>query len=221
MLFFRHLLTLYFCRSPGIPEEHQRKKKKKEITLFVFFFRKKRIIIINICFMFFYFSDDIPIVEKEEGAVDGKANLVSITEEHETADPARVGSIRQSRDSKTGSKITNFSLTKKPKEKDGKTSKNGYVGANEKESKKSTTSQTVTKDNIKGSKAMLNSDENDTNTGINLNKKRNDSETNSIIDCERHLSTDGNDTIELDNPGVVNRHQDQEQIVSSVQVSSV
>lgn len=168
--------------------------------------------------------DDIPIVEKEESTADGKANLVSITEEDGTSDPTRVGSIRQNRDNnKSASKITNFSLTKKPKDKDnGKFNKNGYV-PNEKDNnnnKKSNNNQSSNnKDNIKGSKVMLNVDENDSTIPLNTIKKRNDSDTNSIIiDNERHLSSDGNDNVENDD---TIKNQEQEQTVTTVQVSSV
>lgn len=168
------------------------------------------------------FSDDIPIVEKEDSSVDAKVNLVSITEEEASSDPTRTGSVRQNRDSnKSTSKITNFSLTKKPKDKDnnGKFNKNGYV-PNDKDNnnKKSNNQVSNNKDNIKGSKVMLNVDENDSTIPLVTIKKRNDSDTNSIvIDNERHLSNDTNDSVETDD---TIRNQD-EKTVSTVQVSSV
>lgn len=50
-------------------------------------------------------SDDIPIqVLKDDTTGEGKGNLVSITEEQESTEPNRVGSMRQSKDQKTASK---------------------------------------------------------------------------------------------------------------------
>nr|XP_012227806.1 PREDICTED: hyccin isoform X5 [Linepithema humile] len=94
--------------------------------------------------------DDIPIqIIKDETTGEGKSNLVSITEEQETTEPSRIGSIRQSKDQKTASKITNFPvLGKKPKEKEGKIAKNVHVTSFEKEKKLG--SQTTSKESIKG-----------------------------------------------------------------------
>ncbi|XP_034951325.1 hyccin isoform X2 [Chelonus insularis] len=132
--------------------------------------------------------DDIPIVSKEDlNSGEPKANLVSISEEQDPNEPNRAGSMRQSKDgSKSGSKITNFSLSKKPREKDIKVSKNGYVTTIDKEKKLIGQSS---KDNVK--------------------------------DGERHLSTDSTDNVELDTPVSLRVHNDQDQLVSSVQVSSV
>lgn len=54
-------------------------------------------------------SDDIPIqVIKDETTGEGKGNLVSITEEQESTETTnRVGSMRQSKDQKTATKIAN------------------------------------------------------------------------------------------------------------------
>ncbi|CAD6230882.1 GSCOCG00006865001-RA-CDS, partial [Cotesia congregata] len=79
-------------------------------------------IIILILIIKYLFIDDIPIVAKEDGTAD--KNLVSISEEQDSTEPSRIGSLRQGKDK--SSKITNFSLTKKPREKDSR-AKNGMV----------------------------------------------------------------------------------------------
>ncbi|XP_043274324.1 hyccin [Venturia canescens] len=186
--------------------------------------------------------DDIPIqVVKDEAAGEGKPNLVSITEEQEGAqDPSRGGSIRQSREIKDRAKMANFVLGKKPRDKDGKSSKNGYVSG-EKEGKKSN-AQTGTKDNVKASRSMLNNDQTDgtnemTLNGTGMKKKLNDSMVNSSTsetsvmnhgDVEQQTrhgilsSTDGMiDNVELESSVSLRSHNESDSLGSSVQVSSV
>ncbi|XP_011311971.1 hyccin [Fopius arisanus] len=156
--------------------------------------------------------DDIPIIAKEEGSGDAKANLVSITEEGE-GDPSRAGSIRQST-GKSTSKISNFSLSKKPKDKEGKSAKNGYVQGSEKEKKSG--GQMSSKESVRGSRAMLNSEEVDANGAVG--RKKNDNDGGTSADHEKHLSADV-ETLELE-PQIGHRHEP-DSIPSSVQVSSV
>ena len=188
------------------------------------------------------FADDIPIqVAKDDAAGEGKANLVSITEEQEnTTDPHRAGSVRQSRELKDRSKITNFSLGKKPREKDGKSSKNGYVSG-DKENKK-TANQSVTKENVKGSRSVLNNDQTDVNegaiNGTGIKKKittenslttTNDGSSINLMDVEqqqqqRHSVLTGDaiiDNVEVETSGNLRLHNEPETLGSSVQVSSV
>ncbi|XP_015115020.1 hyccin [Diachasma alloeum] len=157
--------------------------------------------------------DDIPIIAKEEGSGDAKANLVSITEEGEGGDPSRAGSIRQST-GKSASKISNFGLSKKPKDKDGKSAKNGYVQGTEKEKK---SSGQMSKESVRGSRPMLNSDEVDANGAAG--KKKNDGDNSTIVEHEKHLSADVSESVELE-PAIGHRHES-DNIPSSVQVSSV
>lgn len=193
-------------------------------------------------YLFYFFSDDIPIqVAKDEAAGEGKPNLVSITEEQESGqDPSRGGSIRQSREIKDRAKMSNFVLGKKPRDKDGKSSKNGYVSG-EKEGKKSN-SQAGTKDNVKGSRSMLNNDQTDGSNEVMLNgtgmkKKMNDSMINSTAsessginngDVEQQTrhgilsSADGMiDNVELETSASLRSHNESDSLGSSVQVSSV
>lgn len=182
---------------------------------------------------FFLSSDDIPIqIIKDETTGEGKSNLVSITEEQESTEPSRVGSVRQSKDQKTASKITNFPvLGKKPKEKEGKITKNVHVTSSEKEKKLG--SQMTSKENIKGSLSMLNNDqqvEMDGNVnGCAIRKKNNSIENNAIIidsnvaliDSERlPLSSDVTDGNNMEN-SINLRHNETESMASSIQVSSV
>ncbi|XP_044597645.1 uncharacterized protein LOC123274192, partial [Cotesia glomerata] len=117
--------------------------------------------------------DDIPIVAKEDGTAD--KNLVSISEEQDSTEPSRIGSLRQGKDK--SSKITNFSLTKKPREKDSR-AKNGMV---EKEKKSG---------QIKDSKSRI---DEEVNGGV---KKKNDS---IISDGNSSFTEAGlNDTADLE-----------------------
>ncbi|KAK0174468.1 hypothetical protein PV327_010234 [Microctonus hyperodae] len=172
--------------------------------------------------------DDIPIVAKEDSDGESKPNLVSITEEQDGSESNRVGSIRQSKDmTKSGSKITNFSLSKKPKEKDGKSMKNGYVSAGEKEKKSS--GQGVSRDNLVKSNRVIalnnESDMDGANGGSIIKKKidsnlgNNDASTSINNDTEHHLSMDPTDNIDLDISANLRSHNDQDQHVSSVQIS--
>lgn len=180
--------------------------------------------------------DDIPIqVVKDETIGEGKSNLVSITEEQEsTIEPSRIGSMRQSKDQKTASKITNFPvLGKKPKEKEGKVTKNIHVVLSEKEKKLG--SQTTSKENIKGSLSMLTNEQQaevDGNiNGCAIRKKNNSIENNTIIidsnlaliENERlasHLNSDVTDS-SMENSINLRSHNETESIASSIQVSSV
>ncbi|XP_029163941.1 hyccin [Nylanderia fulva] len=176
---------------------------------------------------------DIPIqVIKDDTTGEGKSNLVSISEEQETTEPNRIGSMRQSKDQKTASKITNFPvLGKKPKEKEGKVMKNAHVVLSEKEKKLS--SQTTSKENIKGSLSMLNSDQQaevDGNiNGCAIRKKNNSVENNTIIIdsnvalIENERLALGSDVTEgsMENSINLRAHNETESIASSIQVSSV
>jgi len=182
---------------------------------------------------FFLPSDDIPIQIIKDETGEGKSNLVSITEEQESTEPSRVGSIRQSKDQKTASKITNFPvLGKKPREKEGKITKNVHVTSSEKEKKIG--SQTTSKENIKGSLSMLNNDqqvEMDGNVnGCAVRKKTNSIENNAIIidsnvaliESERlALSSDVTDGNNMENSINLRPHNETESMASSIQVSSV
>ncbi|XP_020300216.1 hyccin isoform X1 [Pseudomyrmex gracilis] len=177
--------------------------------------------------------DDIPVV-KDESTGEGKGNLVSITEENQdSTEPSRVGSVRQSKDQKTASKITNFPvLGKKPKEKEGKVTKNVHVALSEKEKKLG--SQTTSKDNIKGSLSMLNNEQQQVEVEGNVNgcaiRKKNNSiennaiiiDSNALIDNERlalnNENTDGNN---IENSLNLRAHNETESMSSSIQVSSV
>lgn len=178
-------------------------------------------------------SDDIPIqVIKDETIGEGKSNLVSITEEQESTEPNRFGSMRQSKDQKTASKITNFQvLGKKPKEKEGKIMKNTHVVLSEKEKKLG--SQTTSKENIKGSLSMLNSEQQaevDGNiNGCAIRKKNNSVENNTIIIdsnvglIENERLALGSDVTEgsMENSINLRAHNETESMASSIQVSSV
>ncbi|PBC26856.1 Hyccin [Apis cerana cerana] len=135
---------------------------------------------------------DIPIQEtKDDSGGEGKSNLVSITEE-ELIETNRIGSMRQSKDQKTASKITNFPvLGKKPREKDSKVIKN--ISALEKEKKLG--SQATSKENIKV----------DSNV--------------SLIDSER-LTLSG-DLDNMENSITLRTHNETESLTSSIQISSV
>lgn len=175
--------------------------------------------------------DDIPIqVTKEEGTGETKSNLKSITEDQEVTEPNRAGSIRQSKDTtKVVSKISNFSgLGKKPKEKDGKGPKNIIV--NEKEKKLS--SQGLLKDNAKGSRSILNNEQDDTDAIVNGTRKKMiigennltgaDANT-SLIESERlAASNEGAEGINLDSSVSITRtYNDTESGALSMQVSTV
>lgn len=114
-------------------------------------------------------ADDIPIqIVKDETTGDGKSNLVAITEEQESTETNRVGSMRQSKDQKTTSKITNFAgLGKKLKEKEKKAS-----------------AQTMSKENIKATSSISNSDQAEIDANVNgcaIRKKNNTIENNTTI----------------------------------------
>lgn len=181
---------------------------------------------------FFLPSDDIPIqIIKDDATGEGKSNLVSITEEQESIEPNRVGSMRQSKDQKTASKITNFPvLGKKPKEKEGKIMKNVHMTS---EKEKKIGSQTTSKENIKGSLSMLNNDQQVEIDG-NINgcaiRKKNNSIENAIImdsnvaliDSERlAMGTDVTDGNNMENSINLRPHNETESMASSIQVSSV
>ncbi|XP_032671421.1 hyccin isoform X2 [Odontomachus brunneus] len=176
---------------------------------------------------------DIPIqVVKDETTGEGKSNLVSITEEQESTEPNRVGSMRQSKDQKTASKITNFPvLGKKPKEKESKVTKNAHVTS---EKEKKLGSQTTSRENIKGSLSMLNNDQTDVDGNVNgcaIRKKNNSVENNAIIidpnvaliDNERlgSLGGDVNDGGNIENSMNLRAHNETESMGASIQVSSV
>ncbi|XP_074106063.1 PI4KA lipid kinase complex subunit hyccin [Cotesia typhae] len=141
--------------------------------------------------------DDIPIVAKEDGTAD--KNLVSISEEQDSTEPTRIGSLRQGKDK--SSKITNFSLTKKPREKDSR-AKNGMV---EKEKKSG---------QIKDSKSRI---DEEANGSV---KKKNDS---IISDGNSSFTEAGlNDTADLElESAVASMRVLDPDLNSSVQVSSV
>ncbi|XP_011148254.1 hyccin isoform X5 [Harpegnathos saltator] len=177
--------------------------------------------------------DDIPIqVVKDDATGEGKSNLVSITEEQETTEPNRVGSMRQSKDQKTVSKITNFPvLGKKPKEKESKVTKNAHLMSDK---EKKLDSQTTSRENIKGSLSMLNNDQTEVDGNVNgcaIRKKNNSMENNaiiidpnvSLIDSERlaSLSGDANDGGSIENSMNLRAHNETESMASSIQVSSV
>ncbi|KZC04780.1 Hyccin [Dufourea novaeangliae] len=174
---------------------------------------------------------DIPIqVTKEDSGGEGKSNLVSITEE-ETTESNRVGSMRQSKDQKTGSKMTNFPvLGKKPREKDSKTAKNVHASVPDKEKKLG--SQTASKESIKGSSSMLNSEstELDGNVGGCSNRKKNSSVENnsgtvdtsvSLIDGDRLALSGDTDNTNMETTINLRTHSETESLTSSTQVSSV
>ncbi|KAG5345751.1 HYCCI protein, partial [Acromyrmex heyeri] len=177
---------------------------------------------------------DIPIqVIKDDTIGEGKGNLVSIMEESESTEPNRIGSMRQSKDQKTASKITNFPvLGKKPKEKEGKVTKNAHI-ASEKEKKLS--SQATSKESIKGSLSMLNSEQQaeiDANVNGCAIRKKNNVENNAIIidpnvaliDGERlalSRETDVTDGNNMENSINLRAHNETESIGSSIQISSV
>lgn len=179
-------------------------------------------------------SDDIPIqIVKDDTIGEGKSNLVSITEEQESTEPNRIGSMRQSKDQKTASKITNFPvLGKKPKEKEGKIMKNAHIGLSEKEKKLG--SQTTSKENIKGSLSMLSNSEQQAEVDGNINgcairKKNNSVENNTIIidsnvaliENERlALNSDVTDS-SMENSINLRAHNETESMASSIQISSV
>ncbi|XP_015595659.1 hyccin isoform X1 [Cephus cinctus] len=191
--------------------------------------------------------DDIPIqVAKEDATGEGKGNLVSITEEQESADPSRAGSVRQTKDPKATSKIGNFpGLGKKPKEKESKSAKNGYVTSGDKEKKAG--SQASSKENIKGSRSMLNSDQpsstpsasvvlelidgvsTNNTTGVNGARKKAVVDSNSVVvdsstallEGERLALTAETNDGTLETSITLRTHNESEPLASSVQVSSV
>lgn len=191
------------------------------------------------CFLFkilrnlFFCADDIPIqTVKDDSGGEGKGNLVSITEEQEIGDTSRAGSMRQVKDSKSSSKIPNFpGLGKKPKDRDGKSSKNGYVTNNDKDKKIG--SQITSKENIKGSRSMLNNDSSDVDGSVNGSsiKKRNSSvESNpnisdssgAALEADRLIKvTEVTETINSETPLTLRNLSDVEALNNSVQVSSV
>ncbi|XP_011872167.1 PREDICTED: hyccin isoform X3 [Vollenhovia emeryi] len=172
--------------------------------------------------------DDIPIqVVKDETTGENKGNLVSIMEEPEATEPNRIGSMRQSKDQKTASKITNFPvLGKKPKEKEGKVTKNAS-------SERKLSSQATSKEGIKGSLSMLNSEQQaeiDGNVNGCAIRKKNNVENNTIIidpnvaliESERlALSSDITDGNNMENSINLRAHNETESIGSSIQISSV
>ncbi|XP_017892512.1 hyccin isoform X1 [Ceratina calcarata] len=173
--------------------------------------------------------DDIPIQEmKDDSGGEGKSNLVSITEE-ETIEPNRIGSMRQSKDQKTASKITNFPvLGKKPR--DGKTSKNVHITLSEKEKKLG--SQATSKESIKGSSSMLNSESTEIDGNVNgcsARKKNNSVENNSVavdnnvplMDGDRLALGGDIDNTNMETSINIRTHNETEQLTSSIQVSSV
>ncbi|XP_076286576.1 PI4KA lipid kinase complex subunit hyccin isoform X1 [Lasioglossum baleicum] len=175
--------------------------------------------------------DDIPIqVTKEDSGGEGKSNLVSISEE-DTAESNRVGSMRQSKDQKTASKIASFpGLGKKPKEKDGKLAKNAHVNVIDKEKKLG--SQTTSKESIKGSSSMLNSEPTELDGNVNgcsIRKKNTSVENNSVtvdanvslIDAERHALGGDIDNINKETTINLRTHNETESLTTSIQVSSV
>lgn len=179
-------------------------------------------------------SDDIPIqVVKDDTIGEGKSNLVSITEEQESTEPNRIGSMRQSKDQKTASKITNFPvLGKKPKEKEGKIMKNTHVALSEKEKKLG--SQTTSKENIKGSLSMLSNSEQQAEVDGNINgcaiRKKNNSVENNTIIIDSNIALIENDRLALNNDVTdssmensinLRAHNETESMASSIQVSSV
>ncbi|KAF7385716.1 hypothetical protein HZH66_011558 [Vespula vulgaris] len=173
--------------------------------------------------------DDIPIqVVKEDSSGEGKGNLVSITEEQESMEPNRAGSMRQTKDQKASSKMTNFPvLGKKPKERDGKVTKNPHNTISDKE--KRLGSQNTSKENIKGSSSMLNSEQSEVDININgcMNRKKNNSvENNSfgtesvtLMDGERlGLSGDtGDNNINIETSINLRAHNESESLTSSIQ----
>ncbi|XP_051155963.1 hyccin [Leptopilina boulardi] len=175
--------------------------------------------------------DDIPIqVTKEEGGTENKSNLKSITEDQEISEPNRAGSVRQSKDTKVVSKITNFSgLGKKPKEKDGKGPKN--LSGNELKEKKFG-SQGILKDSTKGSRSILNNDQEEMDTIVNGTRKKIiigennltgvDANT-SLIESERlTASNECAEGINLDSSVSLTRtYNDTESGILSMQVSTV
>jgi len=179
-------------------------------------------------------SDDIPIqVVKDDTIGEGKSNLVSITEEQESTEPNRIGSMRQSKDQKTASKITNFPvLGKKPKEKEGKIMKNTHVALSEKEKKLG--SQTTSKENIKGSLSMLSNSEQQAEVDGNINgcaiRKKNNSVENNTIIIDSNVALIENERLALNNDVTdssmensinLRAHNETESMASSIQVSSV
>ncbi|XP_076225485.1 PI4KA lipid kinase complex subunit hyccin isoform X1 [Nomia melanderi] len=175
--------------------------------------------------------DDIPIqVTKEDSSGEGKSNLVSITEE-DTTEPNRVGSMRQSKDQKTASKITNFPvLGKKPREKDSKVAKNTHTAISDKEKKLG--SQTTSKESIKGSSSMLNSESTELDGNVNgcsIRKKNTSVENNSVtvdanislIDGECHTLSGDLDNTNMETSINLRTHNEPEPLTSSIQVSSV
>lgn len=155
---------------------------------------------------------------------------MSITEE-EAIEPNRIGSMRQSKDQKTVLKITNFPvLGKKPREKDGKVTKNAHVSASEKEKKLG--SQTTSKESIKGSSSMLNSESTEIDGNISgclIRKKNSNIENNSVtvdnnislIDDERHVLGGDIDNTNMETSITLRTHNETESLTSSIQVSSV
>ncbi|XP_066590316.1 hyccin [Prorops nasuta] len=170
--------------------------------------------------------DDIPIqVGKDDAGAENKVNLVSISEEQEGVEPTRMGSVKQSKEGKTTSKLTNFPvLGKKPKEKDTKTMKNIHSTMAEKEKEKKFGSQTMLKENTKGSSSVLNSDqtENDGNINVCTIKKMNNTlDNNSVADACSSLISEEIHNSSIENSISMRTHNESEQLASSIQVSSV
>lgn len=177
--------------------------------------------------------DDIPIqTVKDDSGGEGKGNLVSITEEQETGDTSRAGSLRQPRDSKGTSKIPNFpGLGKKPKDKDGKSAKNGYVTNVDKDKKVG--SQTSSKENIRGSRSMLNNDAQEVEASVNgsSTRKKNSSLENSssvsdssvaLIEAERMITvSESTENTNSETMIGLRNLSESESLNNSVQVSSV
>lgn len=137
--------------------------------------------------------------------------------------------MRQSKDQKTASKITNFPvLGKKPKE--GKVTKNTHIALSEKEKKIS--SQATSKENIKGSLSMLTSEQHaEVEGNINgcaIRKKNNTVENNTII-IDSNVALIENERLALSSDvtdgnkenSINLRAHETEPLASSIQVSSV
>lgn len=151
-------------------------------------------------------------------------------EEPESTEPNRIGSMRQSKDQKTASKITNFPvLGKKPKEKEGKVAKNAHVASSEKEKK---LGSQASKESIKGSLSMLNNEQQaeiDANVNGCAIRKKNIVENAiiidpnvALIDGERlALSSDVTDGSNMENSINLRAHNETESMGSSIQISSV
>ena len=164
---------------------------------------------------------------------ESKSNLKSITEDQEVSEANnRPGSIRQSKDTKVGSKITNFSgLGKKPKEKEVKALKCNYVTTGNEKDKKFV-AQGAFKDNTRGSRLILNNELGETEA-ISINgtrKKAVSVENNSIVidsntnllDNERLAANcELNESINVDPSVSLKTYNDSDSGTSPLQVSTV